>query len=61
MAARSFGIEPAGDEAGRQLASELARNHTPIIWPTKRAAPSLVTVDRPTGLRHSSPNVASSR
>ena len=40
-----------------KLPSEAARNHVPIICPTKRFGASLVTELNPTGLRQSSPIV----
>src|SRR6195256_5604421 len=40
-----------------KLPSESERNQTPIIEPTSRVGASLVTVERPTGLRLNSPMV----
>ena len=42
-----------------KLPTEVARNHTPIIRPAIRTGASFVIALRPTGLRHSSPQVCS--
>ena len=48
--------KPAAQPASL-LPTEFERNQTPIIRPTMRTGASLVTALRPTGLRHSSPQL----
>ena len=50
-------LEDGGDLAADEVASGEARNQMPIIWLTTRWGASLVIVERPTGLRQSSPTV----
>src|SRR5688572_1999309 len=42
-----------------KLPTDVARNQTPIMRPAMRAGASFVIALKPTGLRHSSPNVCS--
>ena len=46
-----------GDETGKEFENAVARNHAPITVLTMRAGESLVTIESPTGERHSSPVV----
>ena len=54
---RRLGEVPA-DEAGEDVADAPCRGTTcPSCWPTNFGGASFVTFERPTGDRHSSPNV----
>jgi len=52
-------LHQAGQDARTAIGHKKARNQTPIMSEAKRGGASLVTMDRPTGDRHSSPQVCS--